>query len=250
LSLHYNVLFQVLYCAYTLSLICRKGPSNFLYLSPDGMVPTTVYWSYILGNCGNIAWVFLWDRQMFTASGVVLALSALFLLISTGASMRGLYMTTTELRETKSTKKEIWLNRILVQNSLGMYATWLCIATLLNFGIILCYVLGVPRDISGTVCLGILAADLVIWFVVDIFVVYRASNYVVVPYIVVIVALAGSIEKNYVAMATNSVFSVVLIIVGSGALLVKVITMLWRHVHMLRDDDDDESDTDSSKMST
>jgi putative effector of murein hydrolase LrgA (UPF0299 family) len=155
-------------------------------------------------------------------------------------------MTTTELRETPKFVKEIWLNRILIQNALAMYATWLCIAALLNLGNVLCYVLGIPVPLTGTVCLGILAVDLVVWFVVDIFVVHRASNYVVIPYVVVIVALAGSIEKNYVPMATNSLISVVLIIVAAGAFLVKIVTMVYRHNTMGKEDN--ESDTESSRI--
>ena len=163
---------QFCFAGYTLSLICRKGPEDYLYLSPRHMIPRVVYVLYIIANCGNIAWIFLWDREFIVASGVVIALLAFCLLLAVGFSMWGLSVAQPELEASKSIKKEIWLNRILVQNALDIYATWVSIATLLNLAMILVYVFGVPEEDASTISLGILAAELVIYFIMDMFIFY------------------------------------------------------------------------------
>ena len=55
------------------------------------MIPNIVYICYIFANLGNIAWVFLWDRELIVASGILIALIAAALLIATAYSLVGQY---------------------------------------------------------------------------------------------------------------------------------------------------------------
>ncbi len=127
--------------------------------------------------------------------------------------------------------KDVWLVRVLVQNGLAFYATWVTIATLLNLGACITYHPGamLPDHTSSTICLGILAAELVVWFSLDMTVLDRFVRYLCAPYVVVVWALSGVIAKNWDPTNRNSIFSVVLLAVASTACIIKVAIMIWRH---------------------
>ena len=82
---------------------------------------------------------------------------------------------------------------------------------------------------SCTGCLGVLTLDIVVYLTLDWFVLDRYTRYIFGPYIVVIFALIGSLEKNYVEGATNSIFTIVLLSVACVAAVVKVVLLFWRH---------------------
>lgn len=83
---------------------------------------------------------------------------------------------------------------------------------------------------ASTVSLGVLTAEILVFVVTDLALLDKYSRYTFTPYIVVVVALIGSISKNWKAGATNSVFSAVLLAFGSLALVVKVVLSIYRHV--------------------
>jgi hypothetical protein len=126
--------------------------------------------------------------------------------------------------------REAWLVRFLVQNALAFYATWTTIATLLNLGIVLVYWGGFEQTASCAGCLGVLTLDILVYLVLDWFVLDRYLRYVFSPYIVLVMALAGSLDKNYEAGATNTVFTIVLLAVACAAVLVKAVLLAWRHM--------------------
>ena len=59
----------------------------------------------------------------------------------------------------------------IVHNGLGMYATWVTIATLLNFAIVLAYEdgIGLDQHIASSISLSILAFEIVAFAFVDNF---------------------------------------------------------------------------------
>ena len=118
--------------------------------------------------------------------------------------------------------------RFMVQNGLAMYCTWCCIATLLNSAQCLTYRGDVPQDISSSIMLGCLGFELIMWFILDTFVWYKYTNYIFMPYVVVVVALVGSIEKNFVVWSRNIIITVVLLGVAALAFSVKIVLMTFR----------------------
>ena len=127
--------------------------------------------------------------------------------------------------------REFWLVRFMVHNAWGMYGAWVTIATLLNLGIVMSYVGSVPQHVSSTVCLSILAIEAMTYFILDNFVFDPHLRYMITPYIVLHVALIGSMSKNWNPVNSNSILTLMLLIFGATLTCVKVILMVWRHKH-------------------
>ena len=125
--------------------------------------------------------------------------------------------------------REAWLIRSLVHNGLAFYATWVFVAALLNLAIVLIYFANMQHQTACTICLVILSVVILLYVILDTFVLDRFIRYTVSHYIVIIVALFGSNDRNYVVGETNSTFSAVLLAAACAVAIMKTIMMLWRH---------------------
>lgn len=221
---------QALWLVYALSTICRKTrEGHYIYTLP--IMPPVIYAVYIINNLANIAWLFVWDRQEIIASLVVIALTPLTLYVCLFFSFKRLYNNLGLLVRANATK-EIWLIRFLVQNGLAIYATWTTVATLLNVAMVMIYKGGVENSLACTIILGVLSFVIVLWFVLDNFVLDNYTRYTFTPNIVFVVALAGSVSKNFNldTRETISIFLVVMLSVASLLLLLKLLIMVYRHI--------------------
>lgn len=220
---------QALWLVYSIVNLFRKTAQGPAYINPP-VLPPSLFVLYILANFCNIAWLFLFDRDQIEASFVVLFFTALSLILALVATYRSLDWCSTQLVDQGRTF-DIWLVRGLVHNGLGIYATWTSIATLLNLAMLITYTDSSKVSVStaSTVALAILTAEIVVFVFTDLLLLDRYSRYTITPYLVVIVALIGSISKNWQAGATNSIFMAVLLGLGSFALLMKLVLTIYRH---------------------
>lgn len=219
---------QVCFMGYGLATLCRQGIDGPLYTSPD-IMPWTVYVSYIFTSIFNVTWLFLWDRQYMPAALPIIALMPFSLYIAVGFSCHAVDKYLPVLYR-NGFSREAWLVRFLVQNALAFYATWVTIATLLNLGVVLVYWGDLDQSNSCTGCLAVLTLDIVVYLTLDWFVLDKYIRYIFSPYLVLIVALTGSIEKNYEEGATNTIFTIVLLSIACAATVVKAVLLAWRHI--------------------
>ena len=84
-------------------------------------------------------------------------------------------------------------------------------------------------ETAGTVALSVLALEILVFISTDLLLLDRYSRYTLTPYIVVVVALTGSIAKNWEDGATNSILTAVLLGVGAAGLVLKVVMLIYRH---------------------
>ncbi len=99
----------------------------------------------------------------------MISISAISLLVCLFISFRQSY----KLREEillHIGRKDIWLNRILLQNGLAFFVTWLSLATNLNFAIFLTYSASIEVSISSTVALAIILVLVIVYFILENFV--------------------------------------------------------------------------------
>lgn len=218
---------QVLFLVYGVSTIFRQGVDGYLYYSPM-IMPYSIYIIYIFSSVVNVIWLILWDREEMIAALPIIALIPFSLYCCTAVSCIAVHKCQPVLNK-HNLMKEAWLIRFLVQNALAFYATWVTIATILNFSVVLVYFADVSQDTTGTVCTCIVAAEITIWIILDTFVLDQYARYIFSPYIVVIVALAGIIDANYVSGELNSILTVILEAVACAAFVLKLVLMLWRH---------------------
>ncbi len=185
----------------------------------------------IVGACLNAAWLLTFDRQEIEAAFVTLLLYSVLYYVTLGITYAALDKASPRLVEQKRTV-EIWLTRALLHNGLAMQATWVSIATLLNMAMVMTYRAdpGVNTTDAATTSLSVLTVEIVVFAVTDLGFLDRYSRYTVTPYVVVVVALLGSISRNYKEGARNSTFTVVLLALAGCLLLAKLVISVYRHI--------------------
>ena len=222
---------QALFLVYSLSTICRKGFNDaYLYHDPE-ICPGIIYLLYVINMGLNITWLFLWDRQYFIPSFVVIALTPFTLFVMLVFSCRAVLKHGLELTKA-GMKKEIWLIRILVHNAFGIYATWTSIATLLNLSIMLTHVseISLQKETSTTISLVILIVEILLFSFFDIILLDRYIRYLFTPYLVIPVALVGILVKNWSQDKRNSILTMTLLAASAILLAMKIVVMTWRSV--------------------
>ena len=221
-------LWQLSWIIYAVVNLFRNTDQGPAYAHPS-IISVPFCFVYLCNMCFNAGWMIVWDRQIMEVAFVFLFLIAMTLYICLALAYRGLDTNANMLLK-QDRKMDIWLVRMLVHNGLGIYATWTTIATLLNMTIVMTYRSNPPikQDVASTVALGVLALEIVIFLSTDLTILDRYTRYTFTPYIVLIVALTGSITKNWTDGARNSIFSAVLLGVACVAALVKLFLMFWR----------------------
>ncbi|KAG5268586.1 hypothetical protein AALO_G00214190 [Alosa alosa] len=214
---------------YILSTVCRRNAYGYMYCSPP-ILPYGFFISWILNMILNIAWLLLWDREEMIGGLVVLASVAFTNYAMIFFSCHGLKSYGAWLN--KYHKVDLWLMRVLVQNAIGVYTTWTTIATLINLTIVMDYNGQVSTLDAGTVSLSILLVEVLVWFVVENFVLDKHVRYILTIYPVIIVALTGNMTKNFNAAAPsrNGIFIAVLLALACALFAIRIILVVWRHI--------------------
>ncbi|XP_066299346.1 uncharacterized protein [Branchiostoma lanceolatum] len=211
--------------------ICRKNSRGYFYVTPE-LFPPAFYVTWYFSNFFNISWLFMNDSLQRVGAAMLLVLLALSLYYMLYISYRRVDQNGPWL--TKNAPADLWLIRFFVHNGLAIYATWVTIATLLGFGIALTYEGGYSNEDVSTGMLALLAAMVLVWFVLENFVFDRYCRYTLVPYMVVVVALIGIID-SFIRLGgglekRNAVITCGLLGVSSLALVFRFSLVIWRHV--------------------
>ena len=212
---------------YCLTTLRRTGPhGRYLYVYPP-LTPVLMYVSLFLNLVSNLTWIFMWDRQIIEYSVIPSALMAFFLYCMLFFTLRATRDHESEFKK-YDMMKEVWMVRMMLQNPMAFYATWVTIATLLNLSIAMHYRGGVDSQDSVTVLFCVLAVEVIGWFVLDVFVIDRYTQYIFTPYVVVIIALFGSLDKNWKPNRRNQIFSATLLGVVGVLTIVKFVRMFMK----------------------
>ncbi|XP_044195902.1 uncharacterized protein LOC122972714 [Thunnus albacares] len=212
---------------YIVTGLCRRNGYGYVYCSP-AVLPYGFFFSWCLNLCYNVIWLFVWDRGLMIA-----ALVFLILVICTNYSMigficHGLHIYGPWLK--KYHKADLWLLRVLVQNGVMVYTTWTTIATLINVTIVLTYDAKMSPTNAATISYSILAVVLLVWFIVENFVLDKHVRYILINYPVVIWALSGNLDKNYNAEPFIGNGIAALLAVASVLFVIRIVLVIWRHI--------------------
>lgn len=221
---------ETLWLIYTIANIFRKTESGYAFNDPE-LLCAPFFVNFIVNMALNLCWIFLFDREHLEACFAVLLMMYITLYACLFLTYRALNNNLHTLQ--KSDRKwDIWLTRILVQNGISVYATWCTIATNLNLNMVLVYrsTIDISVQNGGTVALSIIAAQIVVFVTLDFFFWDKFTRYTLTPYLVIIVALIGSLSENYNIDNRNTIITLVLLTVGSLLFLVKVVLTIIRHI--------------------
>lgn len=125
-------------------------------------------------------------------------------------------------------RRDIWMVRLVVQNGLAMFAMWGTVASMFNFAVVLTYRTGARQSVSSSVALSIFTLEIIIWWIFDNFVFEKYFRFLLTPYVVLILSIAGITSKNWDPANGNAVYTLVLfclVVLLTGA---KVALLVWR----------------------
>ncbi len=125
---------QALWLLFNVVIIfVRDNEGDRIYNKPAVLTP--IFHLFILINfLLNTVWLILWDRLEFTAGFVVLFLMTAAIYVAIVISHLNTYRA-----ELSVQRWVLWCYRILVNNGLAFYATWITVATTLNLAIAITY---------------------------------------------------------------------------------------------------------------
>lgn len=225
---------QALWIVYSLVNICRKGPGGPAYDNPM-FLPIPLFLLGIILAGLNMTWLITFDREYIEIACSTLIAYSLLEYASLIVSYIALDRASPTLAEQGRTR-EIWLTRGFVHNGLAIQATWVTVATLLNICMVMTYSAdpSISPENAATVALSILTVEIALYVTSDLIFLDRYSRYTFTPYIVLVVALSGSISKNWDPDARNSIFSAVLLAFCVVFLIIKVVISVYRHLKKSR----------------
>ena len=206
---------QTVWLLYSLTFLCRSDAP--VLLTPAFFV------LYTVANGCNVGWVFIFGVELINvAFGFLFGIQ-----LSLYSALAVLYLRVRELEGGKLQRGDFIAVQCLVINGIALYATWVSIATLLNLAMVLTYTAGMENENSCTIALSILACEIVAWFVVDVVFLNSMTKYTLSPWLVLIVALVGSIDRNYVPGKRNSVLTLVLLCVVAVLAVIRLVVFAY-----------------------
>jgi len=205
---------QIVWLVYGWSFVCRQSV-------PSAISPFT-YFAYCIVNLTNIAWIYVWDNILIEVASGVLFASAISLYVTLGSAAYFLYKQTPALA--KDSPTDLYVARILVLNSLAVYATWVTIASLIGLTTVLQYFTALGAVNAGTVSLVALALFLALYFALENTILDRYLRYVGIVYPVVIWALSGVLVAHWGATdeGPNPVLTLILLVAAVFVFLARI----------------------------
>ncbi|CAF1032596.1 unnamed protein product, partial [Brachionus calyciflorus] len=158
-----------LWLIYAFINIFRRLKDNTLFYRRFDFLNFGVFIAFIANNLSIIAWLFLWTNLFAGWSLLLIVFCVVPLDVALIIYYRKLDQCKQEMKE-HGYKKDLVFSRILIQNGLATFATWLTLATNLNFATFLTYDCGINQDISSTIILFIILIIAVVYFIIENFI--------------------------------------------------------------------------------
>lgn len=204
--------FQTAWIIYSLTLLCRKD-------APD-ILPATFYVSFSASSVLTAVWIVAWVREDFKLCLALLFATVISLAGSVVSSSIGLHKFLNN--EKNPVEIDVWCTRILIQNGIIFYNTWVLIATCINLVVTLQYRLDVSATSAASTALSILFGTIVFWFIAENFVFKEYTRFILAEYIVLIVALCGIIKAHWTGGGGNQTLVLVILIVSSLLFIARI----------------------------
>ena len=215
---------------YIFTILKRTPGNDYMYLNPVVASPAYCLF-YSINLLTNVAWTFLWDRELLMVSFFALAGVAMTNIIALSILSRNIEIKDHLMK--REQPKLYWTYICMAFNGQGVYCTWTIIASTLNFTIFLQYGEGINKETSADINLASLLVICVGWASIEIACLDKFTRFLITPYIVVIWALGGIIDKKNsdpnVSDKTKT-FLTSLMLIAINLLLVKICFIVYRQI--------------------
>ncbi|XP_072043830.1 uncharacterized protein [Amphiura filiformis] len=220
-------IWQAAWIIYVLTSLCRRNQYGAVFTNPPIVTPFFLM-SFCLHLWLNIMWLFLFDSKLIVWSFICSFLMYFTLEFPVLMSHHvAVHKYGKQLK--KDHKVDRFAIRILIQNGLALYRTWIVFATILNFCTVLTYEGNVTRSTSSTVGLVIVAVFVILDFIIGTTIWDKYQRYTFSNWGVYIWVLIGILVDNWDASNRNSVITLVLLFVCIIFVAIKIPLTKWRH---------------------
>lgn len=211
---------QIPWTIYNLTLIWRKGPSDYLYKVPN-VIPLVTNVGFSLTAALNIAWFFLWDNGILIAEIIMLGCGAILMAAAMGGGLKAFETKRDEL-ENMGLKADIYCNIFLFTQGIAAYTAWFFLQTCLHSSVTAFYKGNMTDEGASTMALALYAVAILFTIGMHDFAMEKQFRYGFANY-AVWVALLIPILANFDPDGRNYIFALVLLIVILIFFVVKVV---------------------------
>lgn len=211
--------YQVVWLIYSLTVICRNVAD---------ILPGWFYGCFMCANVCNFIWLLVWSREYLHVAFAVLTLNSVALNLTLYFAYTGLYRYLSAFPKDGETpsRVDIWCIRLLVQNGVIFYNTWVTIAACINLNTTLTYDINVAGTKAATGSLVVLFVIISVWFVMENFVFKKYTRFTFSEYIVLIVGLSGIVKKHWTDGHGNQGFVMFLLVLSVILFIARIIIIV------------------------
>ena len=214
--------------AYSLSTLCRKGPyQTHLYMHPP-LNPPSMFIGIICYFLCMMAWMAMYDRVDMIYAFIPFSVTNVTLIFAQIVAIRSARRSIQEFTECLMTR-ELVIVSLTTHNALMLANSWLICYTSMFLNLVLDD-MGISSIVSGYCMLAILGVVIIVWFIMDVFILDKYVRYMVSPYVVVLFTLTTGLINTWDINQTLCLVS--LGVVGIIAILTvaKTVILVYRHM--------------------
>jgi len=184
------------FCIYSWKVLSKKGiDGKPLYESPP-YLPAGTYIFMFLNLFSNIWGLFLYDRDLLVPTTISMGLTSFFVHVAILFSVYNLWIYAAEMKR-NGLENEVYNTIKYVQNALGVYSTWTCLAFLRCLSSSMSYFWGYTFDQSAVFCLSFKCCWLMTWLFCDNYYFEKYFRYLITPSFFMCVTTTAVIHLNY-----------------------------------------------------
>lgn len=229
-GLIWSIIFTWQFCWLTYALLClpRRIEDGKLFYKRHDMFGYPVILPFLVNSLAIMGWLPAWSYKQLWLAFVLILITVLALYVSVFFTLRQFSQSLTDELYDAGFGKDVVCVRIFLQNGLAFFATWLTLATNLNFAMVLTYSANLDMMTVTTVILFIILALVLAYSVLENVVFPRALLHQFAPWFVLNVALIGSLTKNWVSGAPtrNNIITLVIECIVVGLTVIKIATFV------------------------
>ncbi|KAL8563211.1 hypothetical protein ACOMHN_053958 [Nucella lapillus] len=223
---------QGLWLSFAVTGICRKTSSGPAYNNPK-LLPVQVHIFFSVAVLLQVGWLVSMDKQNLGFALLLVFISTGFAVACLSESYRILASTQALLLQQDRTL-DLWAVRLLAQNALAVFCTWLTLHATLTFALFLTFGMETRHVSPRTSSLVEICANgflALVYTLSDLTVFDRFSRFVLAPYLAFAFFHAAQINKDW-PDAHAAVFGLLAFFTAFTffAALLKVIVLLWRQL--------------------
>ena len=213
---------QIIWLLYCVELTFQRSDKDEMLCTRPGPVPLNTMVFLVLALGMSAVWSAMMDKpNLWSYSLLILLAVCTCAYLSLGTALHQLHRCH-DYMYTHGYNAHTWLIRLFVHNAVGVYASWVTVMFLYYCTVMLHHYDKASGDVCRYLMVGLLAAFILIWFILDCFLIRAYSRGLVLPYVIHIIALGMIIRERRDDKDTPYLMATVVMVITIVFFLIKV----------------------------